>query len=161
MASTATMWLAVASLIVFTEAANELARGWGDNINWITLDKAWEKSKDEGKPVMLVIHKTWCGACKAFKPRFAESKDIEKLSGQFLMVNVQDDEEPSDDLYRPDGGYIPRILFFDSQKKLLGDVYNKNGNAKYKYYYSSPDGLVESMREVLKRTEGAQAKVEL
>ncbi|KAL8562291.1 hypothetical protein ACOMHN_037247 [Nucella lapillus] len=117
-------------------------------------------SSSRGKPTLLLIHKSWCGACKAFKPRFAESQDIQKLSQKFHMVNVEDDEEPSGTQYTPDGGYIPRVLFFDSQGQLLKDVYNKNGNAKYKYYYSSPNALVESMDTVLQQTKD-QVKREL
>ena len=37
--------------------------------------------------------------------------DLVELSKKFVMVNVEDDAEPEDDKYAPDGGYIPRILF--------------------------------------------------
>ena len=32
---------------------SELARGWGDDIKWVTLDKAREMSMKDNKPVMV------------------------------------------------------------------------------------------------------------
>lgn len=100
---------------------------------------------------MMVIHKTWCGACKALKPKFAESKGIEELSRNFVMINVEDDEEPQDTKFQIDGSYIPRIYILDSAGRVQEDIYNKNGNPSYKYYYGNERGIVSSMKEALEK----------
>lgn len=130
---------------------NDLARGWGDNIEWKTFEDGLQAAKEQNKPLMLVIHKTWCGACKALKPQFADSKDIKELSKNFVMVHTEDDEEPKGDQYVPDGGYIPRILFLDPEGTVRKEFYNVGGHDEYKYYYFSPDLIVETMKRVMEK----------
>lgn len=146
---------------VLCEPEDPLDRGWGEKIEWKTLDDGLKEAKKRDKPMMLLIHKTWCGACKALKPVFAESQDIAELSRHFVMVNVEDEEEPKDEKYRPDGRYIPRILFLTSDGKVMDDVYNKNGKHKdTKYYYGKTSEIVESMESVLK-TRGIDVSQEI
>jgi len=113
------------------DASND-NNGLGNSIAWVSLEEGLNQALEEDKHLVLIIHKSWCGACKALMPKIKNSKELAEMSKKFVMVNVMDDQEPQDDLYKPDGGYIPRVLFFDSKGDLLKDVINETGNAKYK-----------------------------
>jgi hypothetical protein len=43
-------------------------RGFGDNYDWKSLDAGIAEAEASGKPAMVVIHKSWCGACKVISP---------------------------------------------------------------------------------------------
>ena len=103
--------------------------------------------KETKKPGMLIIHKSWCGACKQLMPKFAASTKIEKLSEDFVMINTLDDDEPQGSEFQPDGGYIPRILFFDPESQKVEKKFN-SGRNDYKYFYSSADDIVSAMTRV-------------
>ncbi|XP_060568718.1 thioredoxin domain-containing protein 12-like [Ruditapes philippinarum] len=141
-----TLLVAVSTLCL----SKDLSNGWNDKIKWQTLKDALKDSEETKRPVMLVIHKSWCGACKALKPKFEESVDIEELSPHFHMVNALDDDEPKDSKYAPDGGYIPRILFI-YEGEVRDDLIHEGGNAKYKYYYHNPEGIVKTMKRAIEK----------
>lgn len=42
-----------------------------------------------------------------------------QLASKFVMVNLEDDEEPDDDKYAPDGRYIPRLYFLGKAEPRL------------------------------------------
>ncbi|GAB1599757.1 thioredoxin domain-containing protein 12-like [Argonauta hians] len=129
---------------------SNLSNGWGDHISWHKLEDGLAKAKTENKPLMFILHKPWCGACKALKPLFAKSKEIEDHSKNFIMVNSEDDQ---DSKYSPDGGYIPRILFIDPTGNLMLDVSNKEGNPNYKYYYPAVSQVITSMKDAMNFVE--------
>eukprot|EP00343_Euplotes_focardii_P011294 CAMPEP_0205831152 /NCGR_PEP_ID=MMETSP0206-20130828/43226_1 /ASSEMBLY_ACC=CAM_ASM_000279 /TAXON_ID=36767 /ORGANISM="Euplotes focardii, Strain TN1" /LENGTH=149 /DNA_ID=CAMNT_0053135507 /DNA_START=22 /DNA_END=468 /DNA_ORIENTATION=+ len=138
-------WTVLAVVACSSLADAAPANGFNDAINWRTWDEGHEEAKASGKPIMLIIHKTWCGACKRLKPEFSSSKDIWELSSKFVMINVEDDDEPTGEQYTPDGGYIPRILFLGSDGEVRSDLFNEGGNPKYKYYYTSAGQIVSAM----------------
>lgn len=70
----------------------------------LDLETGLKLAQAEEKQLMLVIHKSWCGACKSLKPQFEASQQIEELSKNFIMVNTLDDEEPKEGKFTPDGG---------------------------------------------------------
>ncbi|KAI1711691.1 thioredoxin-like domain-containing protein [Ditylenchus destructor] len=132
---------------------NPLSNGFGEDINWIKWEDAVETSLEVNKPIFLLIHKTWCHACKALKKSMQQSnarKAFKRLSEHFVMVNTADDDEPFEEEYRPDGKYIPRLLFLDKNGDALLQFKNKKAEYKnYSYYYSSPADILNSMKEVL------------
>uniref|UniRef100_A0A1I8A7L0 Thioredoxin domain-containing protein n=1 Tax=Steinernema glaseri TaxID=37863 RepID=A0A1I8A7L0_9BILA len=154
--------LAVLAAVVATVIAdditkiykNPLANGFGEDINWVKWEDAIETALDENKPIFLLIHKSWCHACKALKKTFQQSnarKAFKTLSEYFVMVNTEDDDEPFEEEYRPDGKYIPRLLFLDMNGDLLPEFKNKKAEYKnYSYYYSSPADVLNSMKDVLR-----------
>ncbi|XP_059162533.1 thioredoxin domain-containing protein 12-like [Physella acuta] len=147
--------LAASALLGSVSAAVEQVKTWG-RINWVSLKEGQKLAKEQGKPAMIVFHKPWCRACKALRPRFANSREIEQMSNDFVMISVEDDEVPKSADLSPDGAYIPRILFLDAEGNVMKHVVNK-GSEGFKYYYYETDSIVDSMKNVLKQTGGGRS----
>lgn len=147
-------------LLLATVAANEWSRGWGDEIDWFNnIDSAKAEAAKEEKPIFALIHKSWCGACKALKPQLSTSQQFIEKSKSFVMANFEDEEEPAGTDYQIDGGYIPRIYFLSQEGNVFTEIYNKaGGNAQYKYYYSNPDAVLGSMDTALEAANSLKNK---
>jgi len=48
----------------FCPILNLCVAGFGEQYIWFGLEEGLEAAKNSNKPLMLIIHKTWCGACK-------------------------------------------------------------------------------------------------
>jgi len=143
-------------------SANGSGAGWGDNVDWKPLDDGLRQAAQENRGAVIIIWKSWCGACKNLKPLVAQSAELARLSSNFVMIQAGDDAEPKDSQFSPDGGYYPRILFTNPAGSVLTDIYNKAGSPQYKYYYSSAEQIVDSMVEASSHLSGiAQGAPEL
>jgi len=144
------MLLLLLSLLTLS-TANITGGGLGAQFKWVDWAQAKDVAAKEDKPIMVVLHKTWCGACKNLKPKFAASKELLEMSEKFVMVNSEDDEAPiSEADFSIDGGYIPRIVFVDSKGTVRPEFTNKARPAQYKYFYPAPDQILTTMKEVIK-----------
>lgn len=147
--------LQACSLLSLVAALGAPGNGLGEAYTWTPWKEAKALAAEQNKPIMLVIHKTWCGACKNLKPLFAESKAIQREAGAFILVNTQDDEEPGESMFKPDGGYIPRILFLNPAGEVMTDVFNAAGNPKYKYYYTDGESIATAMHTAATKIAGS------
>ena len=147
--------------------SNILSNGFGDEIEWKPWSEALDLAKETEKPIMVLLHKTSCPACKSFKPVFAKSKEILDLSSKFVMVNAKFGQDPSNEpKLAIDGKYVPRIIFMNSNGDVLKEVINKKGNPKYKYFHQTAQTVVDAMESVLqiisaKKTSESVASTEL
>ena len=126
------------------------SNGLGDHIEWHKWSNGVSLAKETGRPLMVVLHKSWCPACKSLKPKFVASDTIAKLSTSFVMVNAKEGEEPMDQpMLDIDGKYIPRIIFLDNEANVLPEVVNDSGNPQYKYYHMEAQSIVKAMKKTL------------
>ena len=71
------LFRALPLLLLVSTVHGSYSNGWGEGINWeASLESGIVRASAEEKVVMVVISKSWCGACKALKPTFAASKEI-------------------------------------------------------------------------------------
>ncbi len=95
--------IAFALLVSFGEASEEksVSRGWNDKIPWTTFADGLKRAKEENKPALVLIHKTWCGACQRLKSSWKDDKEVEQLSSNFVMVKQIDIRSSSWQIFWP------------------------------------------------------------
>ncbi len=128
------------------------ANGFGDAIPWEPFEAALPHAERDGMPVMLVVHASWCKRCKELKPKFFDD-DIEALSQHFVMVNVDQDQEPKSLEFTPDGDYIPRVVFVDPRTGKPDPTLLNDRRNSHRYFYTPADDLAGVMRKALSRHE--------
>lgn len=125
------------------------ANGWNEAIAWRGLEEGLKEAKSAGMPVMMVVHTQWCGNCQKLKGSFNGDDKLAQMSERFVMVHVDQDEHPEVALYGPDGQYIPRVMFLDTNGNVDQGLQNPNRPSKYRYFYTPQEDLVATMRRAL------------
>lgn len=79
-------------------------------IAWLNNEKeAFSAAKDQRRPLMMMFHREWCGACKKLWPKVNNDPQIQEISAQFVMLDMRNESEKTDVKYAPDGEYVPRL----------------------------------------------------
>jgi protein-disulfide reductase (glutathione) len=126
------------------------AHGFNDAIAWQELDGGLALAREQGLPVMLVVHASWCPKCTALKPVFATAP-VAALSESFVMVNVDQDLAPrvATD-FAPDGDYVPRVVFLRPDGTTDAELRNPVRD-RFAYFYMPHDDLAGAMERALAR----------
>lgn len=154
--------VAALSLLAMTVSANarppQYSDEWnGAEINWRDARSGIYESAKTGRPVIMVFHATWCSVCKRFRQVFKDPA-IVAASRDFVMILVDADKEKEvNGAFQPDGSYVPRTLFIDSE----GNVSNKLVGTDPQYPHSvdveKPDELLALMKKARRAYDIAPA----
>lgn len=150
----ALIFFVVVGMSKAVERPGEALSAWNkEYIDWLPWSQAITAATRDSKPIMMVIHKTWCATCRQVGMDFARSAEIELLSKYFVMADVEDDDEPSDKKYSVQGQYNPRILFLTPSGDVA-DIVNEHGDPAHLHFYPETNQLVRSMIRALRQIAG-------
>ncbi len=92
-------------------------------IHWIDWSPAaFDRARDEKKPVMLYLGAFWCGVCQRMdETTFSATEVIALLNAYFVPVRVEDAQRPDIDVRYNRNGW-PTIVFLSAEGDYLAGV---------------------------------------
>jgi hypothetical protein len=152
----ARLLLAIISAAFAVEGLNEEVTKFDSKL--YNVEDAKARAAEVGKPLLVLVTEPWCGACKRLKGSMNDSKEVQKLFAEFVVVLAEGDQgSPWKAI--SGAGYIPQVLLFGANGVQLDAT---SGNAKYPYFFGSAQQLTVGMRSALKMAaETPSAKGEL
>ncbi|KAJ8255677.1 hypothetical protein COCON_G00195410 [Conger conger] len=131
-----------------TQQPHPLARGWGEDIDWVeTYEEALRTSKTSKKPLMVIHHRESCPICKDLKAAFSGHEEIQRMAKEeFVMFNLM--HETKDSNLAPDGYYVPRIIFVDPAMVVRSDITRPGKKYMYSYTDNDMQQLLDNMKKV-------------
>jgi len=129
----------------------ELAEVWnGAEIAWRDMGSGVKEAVRTGKPVLMLFHATWCQICRHFRAVFKDP-GIVAASRDLVMILVDVDREPDvNGGFAPDGGYVPRTVFLDSEGNINEALQSANPKYRYSADVDGPEELLSLMKRAAK-----------
>lgn len=146
--------IAVAVFALFAVTASAHARTpahadeWnGAEINWRDARSGIYEAAHTGRPVIMVFHATWCSVCKRFRQVFKDP-GVVAASRDFVMILVDAEAEKEiNGAFQPDGSYVPRTLFIDSDGNVSDKLVGTDPQYPHSLNVDSPDELLSLMKK--------------
>jgi thiol-disulfide isomerase/thioredoxin len=105
-------------------APTSIAPGWNDaNIAWRDYVSGMAEAARTGKPVLVIVHTTWCPHCKRYARLFQDASVVESAR-KFVMIMIDRDREPDLNIRLGPGSqtYVPRTLFLRPDGSLIANA---------------------------------------
>lgn len=119
----------------------------GAEINWRDARSGIYEASQTGRPVIMVFHATWCSACKRFREVFKDPGIVAE-SRDFVMILVDGDAEKElNGAFSPDGAYVPRTLFIDSDGNVSEKLVGSDPQYPHSLAIDKPDELLALMKK--------------
>lgn len=121
----------------------------GAEIDWRDPKSGIYEASKTGKPVIMVFHATWCTACKRYRDVFKDAA-IVAAAKDFVMILVDADQEKEiNGAFAPDGTYVPRTLFIDSEGNVSDKLVGKDAQYPHTIDIEKPDELLALMNKAI------------
>jgi thioredoxin-like negative regulator of GroEL len=119
----------------------------GAEINWRDARSGIYEASKTNQPVIMVFHTTWCPVCKRFREVFKDPAVV-AASRDFVMILVDADQEKQiNGAFSPDGTYVPRTLFIDSDGNVSDKLVGSDPEYPHTIDVDKPDQLLALMKK--------------
>lgn len=128
----------------------EMADVWnGAQIAWRDIKTGIYEASSSGKTAIMVFHAPWCTACKRYREVFKDP-GVVAASKKFVMILIDADaDKMANGAFSPDGTYVPRTLFLNSEGDVLTQYVGKDPKFPHTIDVDNPDELRSLMKKAL------------
>lgn len=114
-------------------------------IAWRDMQTGVPEAIKTGKPVLMVMHATWCTACRRYREVFKDERVIAQTR-KFVMILVDVQKYPDvNGAFAPDGTYVPRTLFVDAEGEVDNTLIGADPQFPHSLRIDAPDELLGLM----------------
>jgi thiol:disulfide interchange protein len=141
--------------------APELAAEWNHPaIAWRDMGAGVKESISSGKPVLMVMHASWCQACRRYREVFKDPRVV-AASAKFVMILVDVQKYPDvNGAFAPDGTYVPRTLFVDPDGEVDATLVGSDPQYPHSLKIDTPEELLGLMLRAKSPAEGAAVEAQ-
>ena len=144
--------LTVSATSVARANLGSIAEGWNnDAIEWLDFEDGAAQQKKTGKPMLVVIHTTWCPFCKKYSRQFYDPRVVERAKSFVMVMMDRDLEKAETAKLGPGLNYMPRTLFFAPDGTMRPEIKGANPEFPHWLNHDSPDELFAAMTAALSK----------
>jgi thiol-disulfide isomerase/thioredoxin len=133
------IWMALSTAAL----ADAIPAGFNDEgIKWLAVDEGLKQAAETDKPILLVVHATWCPQCREFSKQFFDAR-VEAFGEDVIFVLIDGDQErDAANTYAFDGKYVPRTMVLGADGALVPDINSQRDDFRYFLDTRTPDDLL-------------------